>query len=174
MNTAARHRVRRYSLSAVAVVLCAGFVGCAAEPAPGATGSSTPIPPAQSASPTSAAPAQPGETAAPPPVTASPTAPAGLAPVDVVLTTVDVIDGAIEATGIVGAAPEAGGTCTLEVRRDDTSHTAAIDATSGPQTNFCGVMTIPASVLSPGTWDLTLTYTSPTSYGRADSEVSVP
>jgi hypothetical protein len=97
--------------------------------------------------------------------------------VDVVVTRADWDDtgGMLEVAGFVSGVVEDGGTCRLTAtssRRTATTETpAAADAT----TTSCGTLAIPRADLSPGTWDVVLSYESPRASGEsAPASLSVP
>lgn len=163
-------RARATLVLVTAAIVAALATACV--PEPGASPTSTPSRPTPS--PSSPAPstpsATPTETPAPT-VAPSPTTTPGTADVDVVIVTIGVEAGAIEASGLVASSPEDGGTCRLEATQGGLTLSAESASSRGPESNFCGLLVIPADQLSGGSWSVTLGYTSPTSTGRSDPAI---
>ena len=170
---------------AATTVVVAGVVGGLwvsgyrlAGPDSGAEDSDTPPPPAGAvAGPVSGSDAiqlvepGPGRAAA----TDEPPATAG-GSVDVVVTHADWDDsgGMLEVAGFVSGVVEDGGTCRLTATSDRRTTTTETLGAADATTTSCGTLTIPRADLSPGTWDLVLSYESPRASGAsASSSLSV-
>jgi hypothetical protein len=66
----------------------------------------------------------------------------------------------IEANGYISEAIEEGGTCTLELTKDDVRVTTYMQARPSAQSTVCGLLAIDRSKLSPGEWSATIVYSS--------------
>ncbi len=99
-------------------------------------------------------------------------------PVDVGISYADVSDGRLEIRAFTNGVIEGTGTCTAAVvfagapaKRVTKSSQAFIDTSS----TLCRPIYIPTSELRPGTWKVTVTFSSPDHEGTSDSvEVKVP
>jgi hypothetical protein len=70
---------------------------------------------------------------------------------------------------------DAGGTCTLEASRDGTSVSATYTAVASAASTDCGSMSLSDDRLTSGTWDVTVSYSSPAAEGAVtDYEVTIP
>jgi hypothetical protein len=68
-----------------------------------------------------------------------------------------------------------GGTCTLTMTKADTSRTAQRPAVTTPTATSCGLIAIPRSELSAGTWSAVVRFESPTASGESDPvNIQVP
>ncbi|MBI9114778.1 hypothetical protein [Sanguibacter suaedae] len=189
------HKPLVITVTAVVLVLAAAL-GAAALTGWGPFSDEPTATPAQSASPTSAAPTEtdpstpPASTADPEPTeepteaytepaeepTSEPTSPPPGTTVDVVITFADWVPeaAAIEASAYVTTIDESG-SCTLKLTSGSTTRTATIPALLDASTMSCGGILIPGSALSSGTWTAVVTYESASSSGSsAPAEVVVP
>jgi hypothetical protein len=91
--------------------------------------------------------------------------------VDVVVTYADwdASSGVLEVSGFVSGAVEEDGTCRVTARSEGRTATAERVGIADATTTSCGTLVIPRSDVSPGTWDVVLSYESPTSSGRSTS-----
>ncbi|RBY77803.1 hypothetical protein DQ238_14160 [Geodermatophilus sp. TF02-6] len=108
------------------------------------------------------------------PVATDPPRPAAT---DVVLTLAgwDPASGAVLASGYVSPVVEDGGTCTLELRRDDEAVTATGEGLADATTTVCGDLRVPGSDLAAGEWSAVLRYESDTGVGESAAlTVEVP
>lgn len=95
--------------------------------------------------------------------------------VDVGFVTLDVIDGALEATAIVLGANDDSAVCTLTADGPSGTRTTSTDATHGPESTYCGLLTLPASELAPGDWIVSIAFESVSAVGRTPERmVQVP
>lgn len=95
-------------------------------------------------------------------------------PVTTVLTSWGPKGQSIEARGSVSVV-ESGGTCTLTATKGSQSASQSIAATPNAQNVSCGLITIPSSSLTPGSWSITLSYSSTASEGISQAQtVEVP
>ena len=166
--------------TAVAAVGLAGLwaSGRLTDPTPAAGDTSATPPPAGSVSgPVDGSSAitvvEPGPGTAvatdPAPVTAGGT-------VDVVVTYADWqgSSGVLEVAGFVAGVVEEGGTCQVTARSQGRTARAETVGIADATTTSCGTLVIPRADVSPGTWDIVLSYESPTSSGAsASTSVSV-
>jgi hypothetical protein len=164
----------RSPLRPLAVVLLAGVIalsGCATPPG----GAASPVSPSptESAEPTPEASETPGEVVESPAPTPSAADPGEQA--TVMFITLEVVGGTLEATGTVPDVVEEGGTCTLTLTQGNASRTVEASTATGPESTFCGLMTIPSSELASGDWQATLSYRSGARSGVSETEsVTLP
>jgi hypothetical protein len=78
-------------------------------------------------------------------------------------------DKSAEANGYVSDIYEDGGNCTLTLEKDGHKKTASRKGFKDAQTTSCGLLTIPRSSLSAGTWHATLAYNSTIAQGTSES-----
>lgn len=161
--------------TAVALVgLVLVLAGCAT-PRPGA-----PVPTASEATSSSSPSVTPAVSGTPTPdpssssaSSATPTAKPSVGAVTII--TLDVVDGAVEASGIVPEVVESGGRCTLTLTHDGSSVSASTAASDGRESTFCGLVSIDAASLTAGVWSAVLSYHSDsTTAESAPSQVRVP
>lgn len=75
-------------------------------------------------------------------------------------------DKSAEVSGFLTEVYEEGGTCTLTMQKGSTKVTSsASKAFKDARTTNCGLLSIPRSKLSAGSWEATIEYSSPTAYG---------
>lgn len=98
------------------------------------------------------------------------------APATVVVTYTDVAPGSGDLeVGAYAAVVEPAGTCSLAATSGARVVTATIAATPDVNTTSCGGLTVQHGQLTSGTWQVRVTYDSPTSHGTsATATVSVP
>lgn len=102
-------------------------------------------------------------------------APGAVTEVSVVIITLDVAEGSVEASGMVPDVVESDGVCQLTLRSGAELKLISEDATPGPSSTYCGVLSYPVTGLSSGEWTATLTYRSPRSGGEsAERTVQIP
>lgn len=77
--------------------------------------------------------------------------------------------GNVEVAGYVNGVIESGGTCTAKLEKSGQVATASQAATPNAQNVSCGFIAVERSKLSPGTWSVTLTYSSANSEGSSQS-----
>lgn len=77
---------------------------------------------------------------------------------------------ALEGSGYIAGMVENSGTCTLTATKGSTQVSQSIAATQNAQNVSCGLISIPPSKLSAGTWSLALSYTSATSAGTSSPQ----
>lgn len=116
--------------------------------------------------------AQPGATADDP--TESTSTLASAAPV-VVYAGLDDSGQAVRVDAYVAEIVEGDGTCVVEMSNGSERVEATSVAVPDATTTWCEEATFPVADLSPGTWQVVVGYSSPTSEGRSDGvEVQVP
>lgn len=116
-------------------------------------------------------PPSPSSSPAPQPSRSS----AEVATVDVVIVTLDVVDGAVEATGMVPEVVESGGTCTLTLSGPGDTVIVTGPGEPGTVSTYCGLLTFPAARLTSGQWDAVISYQSAVSAGSSQSQaVTLP
>jgi hypothetical protein len=96
---------------------------------------------------------------------------------DVVLSFVgwDEASGSVQAGGYVSPIVEDGGTCTLELTRDDRVVTGAGPGAADATTTICGGLSVPGAELSAGEWTVVLRYESSGTSGTSEARtVEVP
>lgn len=76
---------------------------------------------------------------------------------------------AVEVSGYINNLLENGGTCTAALALNGQTVTASRSATANAQNTSCGFISIDRSQLSPGTWTVTLSYSSATAEGSSQS-----
>ncbi|MFB9645795.1 hypothetical protein [Microbacterium terregens] len=86
------------------------------------------------------------------------------------IVTLDVIDGDLEATGIVTGVAEDSGTCTLTVSRGGDQRTATAPGAAGPDSTNCGLMKISTDDFASGEWEAIIDYSSDTYRGRSNGQ----
>lgn len=141
------------------------LAGCAPEP-----GNRSPAPTATPTA-TSFITPEPSSSARPTP-TPTPMSD-GRRDMQVTFVTLDLLDGVIEATGMVSGVAEDGGVCTLTIEHDGESKSAGAQGTAGPVSTYCGLMTIPTDGLIPGDWSATIEYSSTGYRGASETQVVV-
>ena len=170
--TRRRFIVRSARLAVVALVLAAALSSCRS--GVGSTPTTTPFPSATSEetpSPT-AEPTTPPPTDTPAPDEPSPSDPSAGS---VTIITLEVVDGLVQASGILPGAVESDGECTLTISRDGVTRSGSVAATSGRESTYCGLVSVSAAGLEPGAWDAVLSYRSPTTAGESmPMQVQVP
>lgn len=93
----------------------------------------------------------------------------------VTIITLEVIDGLVQASGILPDIVESDGECTLTISRDGVTRSESAPASPGPQSTYCGLVNVSAVGLEPGDWDAVLSYRSSTTAGEsAPTKVQVP
>lgn len=92
-------------------------------------------------------------------------------PLQVTFITLDVVQGTLEATGLVSGTAQDGGECTLVLTRDDVRFEVTAAATAASQNTYCGLMQVAPGELSPGEWSATLQYEAGSNSGVSDSQV---
>jgi hypothetical protein len=107
------------------------------------------------------------ETTTPSP-TPSPSPTTNKNPVTPVMTSWDAAPNA-EVSGYVSGISEEDGTCTVTLTKGDQKVTESKAATPDAKTVSCGLITINRDRLSPGTWTVTLSYSSQKSEGVSTS-----
>lgn len=165
--------VRRAVCVLIAATMIASTTACATRASmPSATSpseASTPPSPTESAAPVQSATPTSAVDQEPPP-SSSPTADA-----TVILITLDVIAGTLEASGMVPGLVEEGGECTLTVDNGQQSRSVSGGTATGPESTYCQLLTIPSGELPRGEWEATLTYRSDGHSGTSErAAVSVP
>lgn len=171
MMVTARRQLR--CVAALAAIALGSTLGGCATPLPGA------IPAPDSATPTTT-PIDPSpaatDAASPLPTTLSEEMdPDDTADVSVVIITLDVVSGAVEASGMVPELVEDDGECTLTIYRGDDLRTVSGRAVAGKESTYCELLTYTVSSLGPGDWQATLAYRSASHYGvSAADTVSIP
>lgn len=81
----------------------------------------------------------------------------------------------IEAAGFVAGVVENGGVCTLTARSGSSSVQATATAEPDATTTGCGQLTVPRAQLSPGTWQVTMSYRSAGAHGSSTAlSLTVP
>lgn len=151
-----------------------GRTSSAPQSAPPVTSAASDVP-SQTVAPGSSGAGSP--TSSPPASTTPPPVPSpSLSKVNVVVTYALWNASAGEASVSGYAAIATGqGTCSLVLTQNGVSRTASRAATLNVDTTSCGVMTIPRAELAPGTWGVTVTFSSPTSTGSASGPaIEVP
>ncbi|SDH19972.1 hypothetical protein [Klenkia brasiliensis] len=82
---------------------------------------------------------------------------------------------AVVAGGVVLGVVEDTGTCSLVLTRGGQRATASASAAPDVSSTACGDLRVDRAQLAPGSWDLVLTYSSPTSTGTSPvQEVEIP
>ena len=93
----------------------------------------------------------------------------------VTIITLEVVDGLVQASGILPADVDAGGECSLSLTRYGVTRTGSVAATPGRESMYCGLVSIPVADLASGTWDAVLSYSSATSVAESTpTSVQVP
>jgi len=138
---------RRFALGAVAVSLAVALAGCVAP-------SDAPVTPTAVA-PSTGSPLPDDPSTIPPKPTAS-----GIVPA-VTVAGVDVDGLTVSASGFVAGVSEDGGTCSFGFT-SDAGQTASVSSTGivNVDTTSCGLVQLPISDFSRGSWTVVLTYTS--------------
>jgi hypothetical protein len=132
--------------------------------------------------PTTAPAVQPTESVASDPEKNEPTAApqptqSGPRDVDVFLTYAGYMpeSGGVVAGGYADAVTENDGTCTLTLTKGGTTRTATGRGAPDAATTSCGELTVPQAQLSSGTWQATVSYSSPHARGTSSPfPVEVP
>ncbi|KAA9111244.1 hypothetical protein [Microbacterium rhizomatis] len=165
----------RVAVMVLALLTCAGLAACST-PRPGAA-----VSPSSSTEPTSIATptASPEPTAA---VTAEPTplpvptaSPGRASDVEVVVITLDVVSGTVEASGMVPKLLEDGGACTLTLVQGGVTRTVSGATAAAQESTYCALLTYPTADLGPGDWQATLEYSSAAHFGLSGTQtVTVP
>jgi hypothetical protein len=75
--------------------------------------------------------------------------------------------GVLEVAGFVSGVVEEDGTCRATARSEGRTATAKTVAIADATTTSCGTLVIPRAEVSRGTWDVVLSYESPTSNGQS-------
>ena len=75
--------------------------------------------------------------------------------------------GVLEVTGFVSGVIEDGGTCRLTAERGGRTATAEKPGLADATTTSCGTLQIRGADLSPGTWDVVLSYESARASGES-------
>lgn len=90
--------------------------------------------------------------------------------VTVLITTWAQKHGDMTVNGYVDGVVESNGTCTLTLRKGGITKTVSRPGHANATNTTCGENDIPITSLSPGTWQATLSYSSPTASGSSDSQ----
>jgi len=90
--------------------------------------------------------------------------------VTVLITTWAQKHGDIAVNGYADGVVESNGTCTLTLRKDGVIKTATRPGHANATNTTCGESDIPVTSLSPGTWQATLSYSSPTASGTSNPQ----
>lgn len=139
--------------------------GCAPLPAK----TESPSPSASLSSPPVVTPSpSPTVTAPTPTVAPSPTAPP-FSSIEVSVITADVVDDALEVTGIVLGSADSRGRCTLTVTQGDVTRTTDGTVTPNAGNAYCPLLSVPVAALRSGSSEVTLSYA-----GAEGSAVSTP
>ena len=106
--------------------------------------------------------ASPSPTADPSPVVptavASPT-PSHASGGSLTIITLEVLDGVVQASGIVPGTV-ADGECTLTLTRAGMVRSATVPAAMGRDSTYCGIVSVPVNTLDSGEWDAVLSFAS--------------
>lgn len=170
------HR-RQLALPAGLLVLFT-LVGCSAETAPTAGGSTTASStqssaPSPSSTTPSTAPAPGGTPAAPP--SAGPAGQPGVTAVAISFSAWNATDQVAEVGAYAVDVIETGGACTLTLTRGSVTRTTRGIAEPDATTTSCGYLAVPGSDLSRGEWTVAVNYESPTATGVSDATtIEVP
>ena len=165
--------VRVLAAAASVAVAVALLSGCATRAGLGTTGTLTPGP---SSEVTPEPDATATATAEPTPTASSDVGvPAEGQGTKVVVITLDVVNGTLEASGMLPDVVEEGGECTLTLTKGTEVRTVRGLTAVGPESTYCSLLTIPASQLSGGQWEARLAYRSAAHEGvSAVAKVTVP
>lgn len=79
----------------------------------------------------------------------------------------------VEVSGFVPGVIENGGSCTVTLEKDGQKVTKSATGTANAQNVSCGLITIPFSEISAGTWNILLSYSSSTASGSSSQNVSL-
>lgn len=166
--------VRVVTVCAAAVLAATALTSCrtgaATAPTPASSWSASDAPsPAFSSSAETPAPAESSS----PSVSPVPSTPPATATVTII--TLEVLDGSVQASGIVPGIVESDGKCSLTITRGDQTRTASAAASAGRESTYCGLVSVPVGGADTGNWDAVLTYQSPATTARSETnQVSVP
>ncbi|TFV64178.1 hypothetical protein E4P41_02795 [Geodermatophilus sp. DF01-2] len=93
--------------------------------------------------------------------------------VQITYATVDAAAGGVVVGGYVAGVIEDGGTCRLVLAQDGQSFSAESEGLADVSNTTCGQLVVPTGSLTSGTWDATLSYSSPAGAERAASTTAV-
>lgn len=96
----------------------------------------------------------------------------GKSVVDVSITAAAQFQSVLQVRALISAI-DTSGTCKLTLTKSNQTVTKAAGTQNGPNTSTCQGFDIPVSELSPGNWQLTIHYESPTLQGTASKVVEV-
>ncbi len=181
-STSKRMRPRNAAKPALALAAAGGIAVLAscAGAAPGFVPTSGPA--TISASPATARPTEtalvdpdptaPGDGVGPSP-SAEVSPPTDAEPLTII--TLDVVDGQVQATGILPGTVGGDGECVLTLRRGDEVRSATVPVTPGRDSIYCGQVAVATTGLAPGEWTAVLAYRSLTRFAQSSpAAVTLP